>query len=79
MDVGRGCGWGIARGGASFSASLMFKLVQMLDIGALVASCGFAWGLLIALFMLPPAEGIGWVIDESSRLEINGGCYLSIR
>ena len=35
--------------------------------------------MLIALFMPPPAEGIGWVIGERLRLEINGGCYVSIR
>ena len=74
MDIGRGGGWG-----APIGASMVFKVVQMLDIGAFVASCGFAWGLLIVFFMPPPAEGIWWVIDESSRLEINGGCYLSIR
>ena len=43
------------------------------------ASCGFAWGLPIALFMPPPAEGIGWVIGERSRLKINKACYVSIR
>ena len=67
------------RWSAPISASLVFKVVQMLDIGVLAASCGFAWGLPIAFFMLPLAEGTGWVIDECSRLETNGGCNLSIR
>ena len=50
-------GGGTTRGGASIGASLVFEMIQMLDIGLMVASCGFAWGLLIALFMPPPAEG----------------------
>ena len=71
--MGYSPGWSVDR------RLVSVQMVQMLDIGALVASCGFARGLLIALFMPPPAEGVGWVIDGSSRLEINGGCYFSAR
>ena len=44
----------------SVGASLVFKVVQMLDSDLLEASCGLAWDLLIAL--PPPAEGVGWMM-----------------
>ena len=57
----------------------MFIMVRMLESVILVASCGLAWDLLIALFMPPLVEEIGWMINGSSRLEIDGGCHASIR
>ena len=78
MDAGRGGGWGVTQGSSSIGASLVFKVVQMLD-SDLVASCGLTWDLLIALFMSPLAEGIGWVMNESPRPKVNGGCHVSMR